>query len=500
MKKIKYIVASLLIGSMTLSSCADDYLDTTPTQGVSDETVFATSENLMTAINGMHRNMYSRQDDSQGRNGYTAQLIFQDALGEDLIFPATGNNWFISVLRYNETTNEASANVSYPWDFWYRMIKNANNIIVNGDKATGDVALKEKAIGEAYAYRAFGHFQLVQLYAGRYVNGQDNNQLGVVVRVDPSDNDPKARSTVEEVYTQVWKDLDKAQELLTGKAKTNNSHFALDNILGIKARVALVQQKYSEASDYAQQARNGKSLMTQAEYKSGFNDYANSEWMWGVSVAADQSDGFGNFMAYMSRNFNSSQIRQSPKVVNKILFNAFPETDVRREVISANGLHPDLGLGNTYAKFNYTSQKFITKDKNNSLALGDVPFMRIAEMYLIEAEAKYYLGNEAGSKTILSELVKARNTQFSSFTTSGAAYLSELMLNRRLELWGEGFRFLDLKRTNTPLNRNNSGASGAVINNVWEIPVGSFRWTWLIPRQELNSNPLCKQNPSSDPV
>ena len=498
MKKTILILSTLMLGSSTmLTSCADDYLDTVPTQSVSDETVFATADNLMTAINGMHRNMYYRQDDSQGRNGYTAQLIFQDALGEDLIFPATGNNWFISMLRYNESTNEASANVSYPWDFWYRMIKNANNIIVNGDKATGDVSLKQKAIGEAYAYRAFSNFQLVQLFANRYENGKTNSQDGIIIRLDPRDNSPKARATVEEVYSQIWNDLDKAQELLTGKSKTNNSHFALDNVLGLKARVALVQQKYKEASEYANLARKGKSLMSQTDYKKGFNDYNNSEWMWGVSIAPDQSDGFGNFMAYMSRNYNSGQIRQSPKVVNKLLFKAFSTSDVRTQVISESGKHPELNLGSTYSLFPYTSQKFITKNNDNSLSLGDVPFMRSAEMYLIEAEAKYFLGDEAGSKAVLTELTIARNSEFKTFTTSGSAYLAELMLNRRLELWGEGFRFLDLKRTNSPLNRRETGANAAVINNVWEIPAGDTRWTWMIPRQEINANPLCKPNPSN---
>ena len=122
--------------------------------------------------------------------------------------------------------------------------------------------------------------------------------------------------------------------------------------------------------------------------------------------------------------------------------------------------------------------------------------MRVAEMYLIEAEAKYFLGDEAGSKAVLTQLTQARNAAFTGFTTSGVNYLNELYLHRRLELWGEGFRFFDLKRTNSPLNRRDTGAVAAVINNLWEIPAGDKRWTWVIPRSELNSNPLVVQNPS----
>ena len=57
------------------------------------------------------------------------------------------------------------------------MIKNANNIITYGDDASGDQDMKDQAIGEAYAYRAFGYFQLVQLYGKRYVAGAANSAV-----------------------------------------------------------------------------------------------------------------------------------------------------------------------------------------------------------------------------------------------------------------------------------------------------------------------------------
>lgn len=500
MKKVKYILAALVLGSsLTLTSCSDDFLDTVPTTEIGDQTAYSTGENLMTIINGMHRNMYVRQNSSQGQNGYTAQLIINDVLGDDVVFPTTGNGWFVSTLRWLDSNNESSGTISYPWNFWYSMMRNANNVITYGQNAVGSQTLKNNAIGQAHAYRAFAYFQLVQLYADRYVAGQNNSQLGVVLRTDPSPElmeEQKARATVEEVYAQIWADLDKAEQSLTGVSKLHNSHFSLDNVLGLKARVALVQQDYEKASQYAVLARQGKSLMAAEDYLKGFNDFANREWMWGITIQDDQSDFFGNFHAYMSRNYNSTQIRQAPKVMNHALYAAFPSSDVRTQVVDPTGVHADLNLASSYSKFPYTSQKFITKNRDNSVALGDVPFMRVAEMYLIEAEAKYFLGDEAGSKAVLTQLATARDSEFTSFTTSGQAYLDQLYLHRRIELWGEGFRFFDLKRTNAPLNRRNTGAVAAVINNVWELPANDLRWTWVIPRSELNSNPLCEQNPS----
>ena len=202
MKKIKLLLAIITLSSLSLSSCSDDYLDVVPTSSVSDQTIYSTADNLMAAINGMHRNMYVRQNSSQGNNGYTAQLIITDVMGEDVVFPSTGNGWFVSELRWISQSNNSSTTSSYPWTFWYEMIKNANNIITYGEEASGDQNLKDQAIGEAYAYRAFGYFQLVQLYGKRYVAGAANSDLGVVLRDDPKDVDPKARATVQEVYTE----------------------------------------------------------------------------------------------------------------------------------------------------------------------------------------------------------------------------------------------------------------------------------------------------------
>lgn len=122
--------------------------------------------------------------------------------------------------------------------------------------------------------------------------------------------------------------------------------------------------------------------------------------------------------------------------------------------------------------------------------------MRSAEMYLIEAEAKYFLGDEAGSKAVLTELAKMRDSKFDQFTKSGADYLEDIYVQRRAELWGEGFRFFDLKRQGRKLDRRGANHVSAVTNDVMVIEATDSRWQWLIPQDEINANPLCEQNPS----
>lgn len=495
MKKIKILASALLIGSMLFTtSCNDDYLDTTPTDAVDESQVLSTADGLMAAINGMHRNMYVRQKSSQGQNGYTSQMIIADVLGEDVVYPSTGNGWFVAQMRWQDTNNANSGSTAYTWDFWYSMIKNANKIIVKGANATGEEKTKEKAFGEAYAYKAFGYFQLVQIYGKRYVKGGDNTSDGVIIRDDSEDNAPKERASVEAVYTEIWKNLDKAEALLKDKDAANNSHFSISNIYGLKARVALVQQDYVNAAKYAALAKDGHPLMDARAYKSGFKDYNNDEWMWGVTIVSDQTDYFGNFMAYMSRNYNSTNIRQNPKAFNSALYEKLADTDVRKQLVDPTGKHESLDLPSNFALFPYTSQKFLSVSTGDSR--GDVVFMRASEMYLIEAEAKYFLGDEAGSKAVLSELSLIRDVDFKGFTTSGEEYLAELYVSRRAELWGEGFRWFDLKRQGKDLDRTGANHDETVTNGVMSVKATDKRWQWVIPQSEINANPLCKQNPS----
>jgi hypothetical protein len=68
------------------------------------------------------------------------------------------------------------------------------------------------------------------------------------------------------------------------------------------------------------------------------------------------------------------------------------------------------------------------------------------------------------------------------------------MFNRRIELWGEGFRFFDLKRLNAPLNRNGSNHIASVVL-LFDVAPGDVRWEFLIPRREINANSQIIQNP-----
>ncbi len=479
-----------------MASCSEDWLDTTPTDQVGSTDAFTTTGRAMGALNGIHRSMYF-QWANQGEAGEGSMNINRDMLGEDLVMTSSGNGWYNTTYQWSAHRSETAAVDYFPWRMYYRIIANANMIISNIDNAEGPQSEKDLIKGQALTYRAWCHFNLVQLYGKRYVGGTTNNQDGVPIMLT-NNVEGQPRNTVEEVYAQIIDDLEDAIVLLEGYTRPNKSHLNLSVAKGVRARVALTMQDWTTAATVAAEARTGYNLMTTADYQAGFNNYTNREWMWGSTVISDQTTYFYSFFAYMSRNFSSTNIRGNPKAINSTLYNdpIFTATDVRKANFDPTGQHTALALASNFTKKPYTSQKFIAAGGADSR--GDVVYMRAAEMYLIEAEAYARMGgHDTEAQTALNTLRQARETVSANYvasTNTGQALIDEIMLNRRLELWGEGFRFTDLKRLNLPLDRTgaNHQVSLCIVTNV---PAGDVTWEWLIPKQELNANDKMVQNP-----
>ena len=491
--KNKILILLAFVFSMISFSCETVYLDASPTASIDAGAAYSTTKNAAAAINGIYRSFVVRYLGSQGHSGHPAMMIILDHLGEDMVLGTTASSWHVGETRWTAHRSDVNVLSQFPYEMYYRFIGNANIGIANLDKAVGPQTEKNTLKGEALALRAFSYFNLVQIYGKRYdAASKPNAQLGIPLVLEPT-TEGKARNTVEEVYTQINKDLDAAAALLTS-ARANKSHINLNVVKGLQARVALVQQNWANAAKYAAEARTGYMPMSAAQYADGFQDIANSEWMWGFDHLEDQTEYFGGYHSYISCNYNSTVIRTYPKAMNSLLYNQISPTDVRakmwvRTPTAANSIVPPGGV-----RVPFINQKFRLPGVPSTSAMGDVPYMRAAEMYLIEAEAKVRLGDNAGAATVLNSLVRTRDADYVTSTKTGTALLDEILLHRRVELWGEGHRFLDLKRMNAPLNRNGANHIASVVL-LYDVAPGDVRWEFLIPRREINSNTAIVQNP-----
>ena len=500
------LVTATAIALVSLTSCKKDFLETSPTTAVSDAEAVKTTQNAWAALNGIHRAL-TAQYDAQPQGGEAGAMSIRDLMGEDVIYTiSSGRGDFSTMLRWIGQRNVADIQTRFIYRYYYRIISNANVLINGVDGAAGPEADRKYIKGQALAYRAWAHFNLVQLWAERFDAAGTNSTLGVpLLLTNTFQGQPRA--TVAEVYTQINKDLDDAITLLAGYVRTGTAIKSNINqavAYGFKARVALAQQNWDVAAASAVSARTGFSLMTNAEYLSGFNDSNNQEWMWGSRIISETTPFFYQFHSFMGTNFPSSAVRTQPKAINANLWNALPNTDIRKQCWIQNGTAatvqagiawPPGSAGTGYSYIQYHMKKFFVKDPDKS-QFGDVPMMRMAEMYLIEAEARARKGGQdAAARTALYNLLINRNPSYVLSTNSGQALIDEIMLHRRVELWGEGFRFTDLKRTNSDLNRNVVPNTNATISVTMSVPAGDKMWVWLFPQDEINNNPAIVQNP-----
>ncbi|QNK63080.1 RagB/SusD family nutrient uptake outer membrane protein [Pedobacter sp. PAMC26386] len=479
--------------ALSMGACKKDYLVKSPTDAVSDEAIFLTTTNAMAALNGIHRSMFL-QYFNQDQGGQGSVNLNVDYMGEDLVntvsVTAYGNYKWIN----HRTAITASSTNNFVYSFYYRIIANANAIINNIDKATGSIADKNQIRAEALTYRAWAHFALVQLFAIRYDANGNNTQLGVpLITATVTANTPgQPRATVEAVYTQVNADLDAAiAAYANATPRQFKSHFNINVTKGIKARVALTQGKWAIAAQNASEAASGFNLMTNAQYLAGFNSISNPEWMWGTYQQEDQTTYFYSFFAYMG-TFNSTANRTNPKRINSVLYDKIAAADVRKGLWDPTGKNTAFPVPAGGVRSTYMQRKFTNA---GTTSVGDVVNMRVAEMYLIEAEARANAGETSKAQTVLNTLASARNPSYVLSTNTGQALLDEIYIQRRIELWGEGFRFFDLKRLNLPLDRTGGNATVAIANTL-SVPAGGPIWQWAFPQDEINSNPnLGGQNP-----
>jgi hypothetical protein len=487
MKKMRiiYILTIVVLGTV---SCKKSYLDTAPTDQVTEQTILNTTANAQIALNGIHRIIW-RQYFQQSQAGQGSMMIMLDNLGEDLINNSTSSTTFYqAIYRWDAHRNADNLDLYFGYFLYYRLISNANLLINSIDQAVGTDAEKRAIKGEALCYRAWSHFMLVQLFAKRYdAATKPNSQLGIPLMLENS-TDGLPRVSVEEVYNHINKDLDDAITNLTGYNRAYKSHFNVNVAKGIKARVALTQQNWALAATLAAEARAGFALMDNMAYLSGFNDASNSEWMWGSIIPNDQGTFFYSFFAFMSSNYSAGATRTNPRSINSNLYNAISATDVRKQLWDPAGVTPPANG----TKFPYTSNKFRVKDI--SFSVGDVVYMRSSEMYLIEAEAKARLNDDAAAAAVLFTLASKRDPNYVLSTNTGEALINEIMTQRRIELWGEGFRFTDLKRTNSALDRTGANHNSSIAVTLI-VPPGDKKWEWLLPTDELNANKAAVQNP-----
>jgi hypothetical protein len=361
------------------------------------------------------------------------------------------------------------------WRFYYRLIFAANTVIdgLGGSNAIPGTASGRWYMGQAKAMRAFSYFYLAQYYQNEY------NPTEKILPLYTNTTDPNLpKSTAADVYALMIKDLTDAQSLLSDFTRASKAEVNANVAKGMLAYVhgAMGNNAAMKTVTADIIANGGFKIMTGTEVLGGFNNVATNPWMWGVDITTDSKLNLISWWGQMDLYTYSYAWAGDIKGMDKGLYDLIPATDVRKAQFSAANKLAPIG------KF-YHPNKVIGGQRTID---ADYIYMRVEEMYLLNAEACAKTGDEAGARKSLKAIMALRVPDASYIDAlTGKALQDEIYLQTRIELWGEGKSYLSLKRNKGTVNRGSNHLKFVGTPILYNDP----RLSLKIPIQEVQNNP-----------
>ncbi|MHC5201900.1 RagB/SusD family nutrient uptake outer membrane protein [Myroides sp. LJL119] len=439
MKKNLYkSIFLVLVISLSFVSCD---LETEPSNAVVDTEVFKTASGNDKVLIGSWG--YLMESFSTYANpGYGAFLRTNDAMGSDVV--VNTNYGFATQYAFNSLYQRSGTN-SFSWNITYKTINSANNVIAKVGQSEGSIQDKQRILGQAFALRGFMYLHLASSYG--FAVDLDPDMLIAPIYTEPTDANTQGKpaSSVSQVYKQAISDLEQALDLIPD-TYVRNAKYKFDKtvVLGLLARSNLYARNWDKAAQYSDQllSINGV-LMNEAQYKSGFNDVNNVEWIWGHPQTPEQNNASYQFN-YL--DVTSEQSYYFSFNMDPYFQEAFDDGDYRKTMMYwAPNPSIKTPKDRDVAYFRYAKFKF------RGSQIADIVLMRTSEIYLINAEAKAQMGNSDAINS-LNTLKLARGAKEVGILT-GQELLEEIWLERRKELFGEGFALVDIIRNQKSVER-----------------------------------------------
>ena len=439
----------LFFTGVLVSSCTSN-LDLDPKQSLTPEAALSSSENIKNLLVGAY--------DLAGENevfagGYTlaSELLATDG---EIAFRGT----YLGPAEFNrKLVTSGNSFVSDYWVYSYA-VSNQVNLVLEGLDKFDDPTEASRVEGEAKFLRAAVYFNLVKFFALPYTSGGPNSQLGVPIVTSAVSDAPQieypSRNTAQEVYDFVVLDLMTAINLLPEDNSFYADKYAAQALI---ARVYLQMGKFPEARDAANDVIANSKYSLTADYPSAFNNESNSTedvFAWQITTQDGQNDmtTFWATRKYGGRSLTGDVTIETP------YFNNFSDPNDQRSKFFYDG----------------NGTRLSTKWQNQ---FANVPYIRLAEMYLIRAEANFRLGTELGAKPI-TDINTIRNR--STATPFNSVTLDVIISERKRELAFEDVTLHDAKRLQ---------------KSIGALPYNSNQLVLPIPQREIDANKNLEQNP-----
>lgn len=453
MKLSKLTISGVYILALALFSCKKA-LDVNPKDQISDDLTIVDGNSAQTAVRGIYSEL-----ESNDYYGYTFQTLGFFS-GDNIQY--VGSQTVNQQLTNHAVSSDLAA-LSTSWAAIYNTINRANNVLAKvpalPTTATFTVTLQNQLIGEAYFVRALAYFDLARTWGGV--------QLVLTPTATASDQTKVKRSSLADTYAQVLKDLTQAETLLPNT--TNRIRATRKTAYALHARLALYQGDWVNAELYATKIITDNSYVLIAPYNAFFANNATSTQ---ESI----------FELYYNTNVTNSEASQWEPTTNGGVGWVTPTSSI------VSLLNNALTGGNRNTLIQTVVASGVTKYYGNLYyrAPGTDPafLIRLAELYLIRAEARAQQSNLTGANSATTDLnaVRARAGLAATTAATQTDILLAIESENRVEFAFEDHRWYDLIRTGRA-----TAVLGITNTNKLLLPV---------PYAQLLVDPNLTQNPS----
>jgi len=442
---------------MTILSSCKKALEINPVDTIEQKNALLTSKDVEGALVGAYADL--------GNRNFFGGRPF---LMADFLANTNAIEWFGTYEELTQAINKSllktNTFVDNVWASGYTAINDANNVIAAIDKV--DAAKKNRVEGEAKFIRGAAYFELVRLFGKAYNDGTPNVNPGVPIVLTPtstvSESSYVTRASVTAVYNQAITDLIDAE----AKLPATNGFFATKS-----AAAAMLARIYLQMGNYSAAGAAANRVITSGNYHltNSFLDAFPKMPESGKPAKPGE---------------NTTEDIFAMQVTTLTGFNGFNEfygssTFGGRgdAVISKDWIDETYSADDDRINAFYDDDDLFTAKYGNQY--GNVPVIRLAEMYLIRAESNVRLVPAApiGGVTPLQDLATVRSR--AGLTTTSAT-LTDILNERKLEFAFEGFSLHDAKRTQT---------------NIGSLPWNSTKLIFPIPQREIDANKNLVQNP-----
>lgn len=530
MKKINRIYSLLaLAAAFVLTSCIDETFP--ESDSATQEQVEATSSALESTLRGISSKMvegymvYGDQVHETDMAYPQLMLAQTEMLGD--IYPGgdPGYDWYSNYNTFNRNFGDNSYMSYLPFFTLYQFIKAANDVIGSIDLETADETFRGMA-GQAMAARAFFYYYVMVLFEPveniytdiSKVKGLTGPLVTEKTTSEEAKNNP--RITHDEMMKFILNDLDNAEQLLNSDYEPESKALPdLATVYGLKAKVYLWDEDYTNAATYARKAidlctANGGRPMTADEWENPSSAFAVAApgWMWYLHYDAENMRNLANWTGWISPESQWSYAQLYLPCIDKSLYDKINPTDFRKNVFVNPARYEYYDYKTSMGKqwleetaTDYCALKFRCVSGNtDDYAVGgtsDVPVMRIEEMYLIEAECiGVNEGLDAGKAKLTEFMTTYRDPQYVCRAIDIRSFQIEVLTQMRIEFWGEGNAFPSAKRLKPDVIQNYDGTNAPNANYQINCKGIKPNWNLVIPIYEINSNRAIKDFNNPDPT